>query len=69
MVNYCAAKKMSELLLCATRRNFNVGEDNSDTAKRERRLHNSISMYFTIRQNYSVVLLRKENGGNDREGA
>lgn len=55
-MNYCAAIKMSELLLRATLREIN------QTHKKEYILYDSISVYFKTRQDYSAVLLKKEKG-------
>ena len=44
----------------------NTEGSNEDT--QESTGHDSISVYFKARQNYVVVLLSKEEGGNDWEG-
>lgn len=52
-MNYCAAMKMSELLLCATQRNFNVRENNSDTAKES---IDCIILFLCISQSGKTIL-------------
>lgn len=60
--------KMSELLVSVTRRNLTkeMMRERNQTHKKEYILHDSISIYFKIRQNCSVVLLRKEEESNGR---